>query len=285
MHKDVALQKFEYMMEYRNLSNNTIYMYSWYLSNFIDFHSVDDVCSLTPIHAQQFIIHLKDKYSPQSLNAVISGIRYFFDVVLEKPLSRRQFPNILYHQKDIFVFSMDQISMLLKTKDVRLRAFILLGLDAGLRVGEVARLKISDIDSKSSVKMLYIQNSKRNKSRKVPMSDVLHKALQDYWKVYRTDPKGYLFVGNKSSHINQNYINMLFKKYLKSFDFYSDEIRFHNLRDTYATLMLRNGCNIFTLKKLLGHNSFSSTARYIKCDTSDLEVAPSVSKSLEFDLC
>lgn len=284
MHKDEALQKFEYMMEYRNLSQNTIHMYSWYLSKFIDYCSYSDVFTLTPVHAQQFIVHLKSKYAPQSLNSVISGVRYFYDVVLEKPLSRRQFPNILYNQKDIYVFSNAQIYSLLNTKDVRIRAFILLGLDAGLRVGEVARLKVSDIDSKSSTKMLYIRNSKRNKSRKVPMSDMLHEALQEYWKVYRSDPNGYLFTGKESSHINQNYINNLFKKYLKNFDFYSDEIRFHNLRDTYATLMLRNGCNIFTLKKLLGHNSFSSTARYIKCDTSDLESVPTISKSLGFHL-
>lgn len=284
MHKDEALQRFVYMMEYRNLAQNTIHMYSWYLSNFIDYTACDDVFSLTVFHAQEYVVHLKGTYAPQSLNSVISGIRYFYDVVLERPLSRRQFPNILYKQKEIFVFSPDQIRSLLHTSDVRIRAFILLGLDAGLRVGEIARLKISDIDSKSPVKMLYIRNSKRNKSRKVPMSDALHKALQEYWKVYRTDPKGYLFVGKNNSHINQNYINNLFKRYLKNFDFYSDEIRFHNLRDTYATLMLRNGCNIFTLKKLLGHNSFSSTARYIKCDTSDLEAVSAVSHSLEFDI-
>lgn len=47
-------------------------------------------------------------------------------------------------------------------------------------------------------------------------------------------------------------------------------------------MMLRNGCNIFTLKKLLGHNSFSSTARYIKCDTSDLEEAPAISHEWGF---
>lgn len=180
-------------------------MYSWYLSNFIDYTACDDVFSLTVFHAQEFIVHLKDIYSSRSLNSVISGIRYFYDVVLERPLSRRQFPNIIYQQKEIYVFSANQIYALLNTSDVRLRAFILLGLDAGLRVDEIARLKISDIDSKSPMKSLYIRKSKRNKSRKVPMSDILHKALQEYWKVYRTDPKGYLFVGkNSQHHINQN---------------------------------------------------------------------------------
>ncbi len=204
---------------------------------------------------------------------------------MEKPLTRRQFPNIIYPQNEIFIFSNDQVRMLLASADIRLRAMIFLGIDAGLRVSEVAHLKVKDIDSKSSFKSIYIRNSKRNKSRKVPMSDSLHKILQEYWKVYRPDPNGYLFTGkDKSSHINQNYINNLFKNHLRSFDFYSDDIRFHNLRDTYATMMLRNGCNIFTLKKLLGHNSFSSTARYIKCDTSDLEEAPAISHEWGFSL-
>lgn len=109
--------------------------------------------------------------------------------------------------------------MLLDTKDVRLRTFLLLGLDAGLRVGEVARLKVSDIDSKNM--LLSIRNSKRGKSRKVPLSNALLNALRKYWIVYRPDKNGYLFPAghscSKNPYINQNYINMLFKTTLKIF--------------------------------------------------------------------
>ncbi|EEC88901.1 hypothetical protein EUBIFOR_02552 [Holdemanella biformis DSM 3989] len=47
--------------------------------------------------------------------------------------------------------------------------------------------------------------------------------------------------------------------------------------------MLKNGCNIFTLKKLLGHSSFSSTSRYIKYDISDLAQAPVLSSLMEIE--
>ena len=175
--------------------------------------------------------------------------------------------------------------MLLDTKDIRLRAFLLLGLDAGLRVGEVARLKVSDIDSKNM--LLSIQNSKRGKSRKVPLSNTLLKALREYWIVYKPDKNEYLFPAvqsnSKTPYINQSYINILFKEYIKNFSFYVPTMRFHNLRDTYATLMLKNGCNIFTLKKLLGHSSFSSTSRYIKDDISDLAQAPVLSSLMEIE--
>ena len=174
---------------------------------------------------------------------------------------------------------------MLDTKDVRLRTFLLLGLDAGLRVGEVARLKVSDIDSKNM--LLSIRNSKRGKSRKVPLSNALLNALRKYWIVYRPDKNGYLFPaghsGSKNPYINQNYINELFRKHIKQFSFYVPPMRFHNLRDTYATLMLKNGCNIFSLKKLLGHSSFSATSRYIKYDISDLTQAPVLSSLMEIE--
>lgn len=285
MNKDEALNKFTFMMEYRNLSSNTVNMYQYYLSQMFDFHQLEDVSILDVSMAQNYVVHMKQTYAPASLNAVISAIRYFFDVVLEAPLSRRQFPNILYDPVEITVFTDEQIHLLLDTKDVRLRAFLLLGLDAGLRVGEVARLKVSDIDSKNM--LLYIRNSKRGKSRKVPLSNTLLKALREYWIVYKPDKNGYLFPsvnpGSKNPYINQNYINELFRKHIKQFSFYVPPMRFHNLRDTYATLMLKNGCNIFSLKKLLGHSSFSATSRYIKYDISDLAQAPVLSSLMEIE--
>ena len=285
MNKDEALNKFTYMMEYRNLSSNTIHMYQWYLSQMFDFYHLEDVSILNVSMAQNYVVHMKKTYAPTSLNAIISAIRYFFDVVLETPLSRRQFPNILYDPVEINVFTDEQIHLLLDTNDVRLRVFLLLGLDAGFRVGEVARLRVKDIDSNNM--LLSIHKSKRGKSRKVPLSNALLNALRKYWIVYRPDKNGYLFpsvrLNSKTPYINQNYINNIFKEHIKQFDFYIPSMRFHNLRDTYATLMLKNGCNIFSLKKLLGHSSFSATSRYIKYDISDLTQAPVLSSLMEIE--
>lgn len=279
MNKDEALNKFTFMMAYRNLSPNTIHMYKWYLSRMFDFYQLEDVSDFDVKTVQNYVVHLKQTYAPASLNAVISAVRYFFDVVLETPLSRRQFPNILYDPVEINVFTNDQIHLMLDTNDVRLRVFLLLGLDAGLRVGEAARLRVKDIDSKNM--LLCIHKSKRGKSRKVPLSNTLLKALREYWLVYKPDKNGYLFPAVKSNsknpYMNQNYISAIFRNHIKQFDFYNSSLRFHNLRDTYATFMLKNGCDIFTLKKILGHSSFSSTARYIKYDTSDLAQAPALS--------
>ena len=94
MNKDEALNKFTFMMEYRNLSSNTVNMYQYYLSQMFDFHQLEDVSILDVSMAQKYVVHMKQTYAPSTLNLIISAIRYFFDVVLETPLSRRQFPNI-----------------------------------------------------------------------------------------------------------------------------------------------------------------------------------------------
>ena len=105
MNKDEALNKFTFMMEYRNLSSNTVNMYQYYLSQMFDFYQLDDVSILDLSMAQKYVVHMKQTYAPSTLNLIISAIRYFFDVVLETPLSRRQFPNILYDPVEITVFT------------------------------------------------------------------------------------------------------------------------------------------------------------------------------------
>lgn len=77
MNKDEALNKFTFMMEYRNLSSNTVHMYRWYLSRMFDFYQLEDVSILDVSMAQNYVVHMKQTYAPASLNAVISAIRYF----------------------------------------------------------------------------------------------------------------------------------------------------------------------------------------------------------------
>ena len=279
MHKDDLISTFQINMEYRNLSTNTLKMYSYFVSLFLDYTSVKDCSDYTLQDAINFMIHLKidNNYEPQSLNVVACAIRYFYDVVLDKPLLKRHFPNIKYHQKDVFIFTIDQINQLLNTNDIRMYTFILLGFDCGLRVSEVVKLRISDIDSKNM--LLHIRNSKRNKSRVVTLSNTCLHALRKYYLTYDR-PDDYLFPGIKRPHMHPTTLNNMFTQYLKQFDFYTKDIHYHSLRHTFATMTLETGENIFLLKKLLGHSSLSSTSRYIKYDRYDIQKVIPLSQKL-----
>ena len=277
MHKDDLIYLFQTNMEYRNLAPNTLKKHSYYVSLFLDYIPKEDSSDYTLQDALDFIVHLKkdNYYTPQSQNVVVCAIRYFFDVVLDKPLLRRQFPNIKYLEKDIFIFSIDQIRQLLNTNDIRMRTIILLAFDCGLRISEIAKLRVSNIDSTNM--LLEIKDSKRNKSRKVPLTEAVLHSLRQYYVIYNR-PKDYLFPGKKNVHMHPNTLNRLFLKYIKLFDFYNKDIHFHCLRHTYATLTLETEDDVFLLKKLLGHSSLSSTARYVKYRTKDLKKIVPLSK-------
>ena len=276
MNKDEALMRFGYVMKLRNLSPHTIKMYTYYISEFLDSTGKSDVTKCDLSDAQSFIIQLTDErgYKPLSANVVISAVRYFFDAVLNRVFSRRQFPNLIYPGFDPFLFDKDQIIQLLSTNDIRMRLVILLGIDCGLRVSEVASLSVSDVDSKRMV--IHIRDSKRHKSRNVKLSSACLSALRHYWLLYR--PAYYLFPCKyQNTHVSPATVNYWFKKYVKTFDFYSDNIHFHSLRHSFATNMLDNGCDPLVLKKLMGHSSFTSTSRYIHLSSKAVEMSFSLS--------
>ena len=273
MNKDEALKLYEDKMSFRNLSPKTINMYKFYLGKYFDSIGKEDIFTLTIDNAVRYVADLKNsgKFKSQSLNLIISTIRCFNELVLDINVSRSKFPLVKFKQNQISIFSDEEIQLLLNHADLRLKTMIFLGIDCGLRVSEVANLKISDIHSKEG--FILIRESKRGKSRKVKLSDQCLHILRQYWKVYR--PIDYFFPSPQKNKEGQpivhQCINHLFRDLLKKVNLSEKNYCFHSLRHTYATHMLEDDCDIFLLKKLLGHDSFSSTARYVHLTSHDIK--------------
>jgi len=273
MNKDEALKLYEDKMSFRNLSPKTINMYKFYLGKYFDSIGKEDIFTLTIDDAVRYVADLKNsgKFKSQSLNLIISTIRCFNELVLDINVSRSKFPLVKFKQNQISIFSDEEIQLLLNHADLRLKTMIFLGIDCGLRVCEVANLKISDIHSKEG--FILIRESKRGKSRKVKLSDQCLHILRQYWKVYR--PIDYFFPSPQKNKEGQpivhQCINHLFRDLLKKVNLSEKNYCFHSLRHTYATHMLEDDCDIFLLKKLLGHDSFSSTARYVHLTSHDIK--------------
>ena len=221
-----------------------------------------------------FKLRSESQWSPASINLLCSSLRCFYDVILDSPISIRRLPNVKYTLDDPKIFTDSEIALLIKSADVRLRAMIYLGYDCGLRTSEVARLRIKDIDSDQM--LLHVVHSKRGKSRYVKLSQQCLQVLRDYWKVYR--PSDWMFPGKVNGHIMEFYPSSLFHKLLKKLNIRpEDSLTFHCLRHTYGTTMRNDDCDIFTLKKLLGHSCLKSTNRYIRISTSDIQKSASPS--------
>lgn len=273
MNKEEALSLYRDKMEFRNLSPKTIKMYEFYLRKYFESAGKDDISQLTIEDSIDYVVGLKksNKFSPQSLNIIISTIRCFNELVLDIYVSRAKFPLVRYQLNEPAVFSDEEIQLLIDTADLQLKTMIFLGVDCGLRVSEVIHLKISDINSKENY--ILIRNSKRRKTRKVKLSHQCLQLLREYWRVYR--PNDWLFPSPRTNKEDSPYnacaLNNKFHAHLKKVGLDNSKYHFHSLRHTYATRMLEDDCDIFLLKKLLGHNSFASTARYIHVTSNDIK--------------
>ena len=277
MTKDEALNSFNQWLTFRNYAKRTISDYLYNFRLFSESLPADfDYSELTDQHAVDFVFNLRanSQLSPASINLMCSSLRCFYDVILNRPISYRRLPNVKYTLDDPKIFTDSEIAMLLNAADVRLKAMIYLGYDCGLRTSEVARLRIRDIDSKEM--LLHVVHSKRGKSRYVKLSQQCLQALREYWRVYR--PADWMFPGQTDGHIYEHYPSALFHDLVAELNIRpEDSLSFHCLRHTYGTTLLNDGCDVFTLKKLLGHSCLSSTNRYIRISTSDIQASASPS--------
>lgn len=280
MNRDQAFTKIERNMLYKGNSPSTVKMYQFYLNSLFDHFDKDDISLITPDDCVDFIIYLKKEghYAHSSLNLMIASYRYFFEVVLARPLTHRQLPSLNLVEKDFPIFEPNEIQLLLDHADIKMKAMIVLGFDCGLRVSEVAKLKCTDIDSENM--LIKIHNSKRGHSRTVKLSPFVLETLRSYWKIYRPSTDYFFTRKDNSDSINPIIINNSFRMLLTNTGLHEKGVRFHSLRHTYATMMLKHGCDPFLLRKLLGHKSFSSTARYIHMDTTDISKAFSISDKI-----
>jgi len=277
MTKDEAFNSFHQWLTFRNYAKGTVTDYLYYFKIFAKSLPPDfDYSELTHQHAIDFVFKLRSEsqLSPASINLFCSSLRCFYDVILDSPISIRRLPNVKYTLDDPKIFTDSEIALLLTSADVRLRAMIYLGYDCGLRTSEVARLRIKDINSDQM--LLHVVHSKRGKSRYVKLSQQCLQALREYWKVYR--PSDWIFPGKVNGHIREFYPSKLFHHLLKQLNIRpEDSLTFHCLRHTYGTTMRNDDCDIFTLKKLLGHSCLKSTNRYIRISTSDIQKSASPS--------
>jgi integrase/recombinase XerD len=140
----------------------------------------------------------------------------------------------------------------------------------GLRIGEVVRLRVADIDSGRGV--LHVRQSKGNKDRQVPLSPRLLAELRDYWRRYR--PQGYLFAGRGPG--GRQHPGSLGRRMTRAVRMlgWSKRVSMHTLRHSYATHLLEAGVDVVTLQHLLGHNDLETTARYLHVSTRHLQRLP-----------
>jgi len=157
------------------------------------------------------------------------------------------------------VLSLEEVEQFLEPiGNIKHRAMFVLAYATGLRLMEVATLKISNIDSRRMV--IHVENGKGGKDRYVMLAPSLLLLLREYYKAVR--PVGWLFSGaSPEKHITGGCLGKACQKAWQASGL-AKKVTVHTLRHTFATHLLENGTNIRVIQVLLGHSSLSTTAIY-----------------------
>jgi len=142
---------------------------------------------------------------------------------------------------------------------IRNRAILAVLCYAGLRVGELLNLKLSDIKKKDCA--IKVDKAKGNTSRMVYIPEYLFHYI-DKWKEVRPKNAKYLFCSRYGKKLLNDYIQKMVKRYAKKVD-PSKDIHPHCLRHSITTIWLKEGKNIRGIQKQLGHKSLNTTQIYL----------------------
>lgn len=255
------IRKMQRDMVIQNYSPRTVECYLWHVKDFIDFFS-KPVESLNEENIRDYLYHVKtDKqYSHSNLAQAFSAIKYLFRETLDMPLSLSSLKGAKRERKLPVVLSQDELKTLFScVKNTKHRLILMTTYSAGLRLNEVTHLRVSDIDSKRMT--IRVQQGKGKRDRYTLLSPTLLLHLRSYWKQHRPYP--WLFPGrDKNTPLSDASVQRAFKLARDKAGI-RKKASVHTLRHSFATHLLEQGVNLFTIKELLGHSSILTTLIYL----------------------
>jgi integrase/recombinase XerD len=235
-------------------------------------HRAPDTATVEDL--RNFQLHLVDSgTSPITLNATITGLKFFFDITLDRSELMAKMKPVYVPRTLPVVLSREEVgSLLAATKNLKLQTALSVAYGAGLRVSEVTALKVGDVDSTRMT--LRIQEGKGGKDRYAMLSPVMLDRLRTWWRVARAQGKmfdgGWLFPGlNPVEPLSTRQLNRAVHEAALAARI-DKRVSMHTLRHSFATHLLEQKVDIRVIQVLLGHKKLETTSLYTHVATEIL---------------
>jgi site-specific recombinase XerD len=218
-----------------------------------------------------------------SLNATITGLKFFFANTLDQPELMRFMHPVHEPRKIPNILSPEEVARLIGCAgSLKNQTALSVAYGAGLRVSEVAMLKVSDIDSERMT--LRIDQGKGSKDRYAMLSPVLLESLRTWWRAARAAGwmlnGGWLFPGqDPADPISTRQLARVIHEAAKVAKI-NKRVSMHTLRHSFATHLLEQKVDIRVIQVLLGHKKLETTALYTQVATNILREVVSPLDSL-----
>lgn len=212
----------------------------------------------SPADISMYLFHLeKDRQSSAStLNQAISAIKFTIETVFgrdapctRRPKADRKLPGVLSKEEALRICK--------APRNLKHRVALALAYSAGLRVSEISKLRIGDIDIDRGV--LLIRGGKGRKDRYTILAKTLATMISTYRDLYR--PHEWLLEGPDGTALSIRSLQAIFYKACEDAEI-DKQVSIHSLRHSFATHLLEDGTDIRYIQTLLGHASPKTTQIY-----------------------
>lgn len=252
----------------KRLSTSTVNTYRHFILRFLSFARAIAPGLWNQALIERFMeqVMAKEAYSISSHRQCVSALKHFtaycqleaFDASdFVRPKKTRILPIVLSKE--------EVIDLIQVTKNLKHRAIIGLLYSGGLRIGELLRLQLRDLDFDRS--QIHIKRSKGRKDRTVMMGEVIKPLLVNYLTTYR--PEHFFVEGQRGQEYSGSSVRNFLKKACKAARI-DKAVTPHTLRHSYATHMLENGVDVRYIQELLGHSKPETTMIYTHVAKKDL---------------
>lgn len=241
-------------------SEYTLRNYCSAFKEYLSFFKGQSAESLSQHQIEKFLLYLiEDRHVSASYqNISINAIKFYYEKVLnndritvniKRPVREKLLPEVLTE---------GEVELLINcTENLKHRCILMTLYSAGLRLGEVVKLKISDIDSKRM--LILVRGGKGKKDRYTLLSENLLRLLKQYYLKER--PKEWLFQGTFGGQYSMQSVQQIMADAVKRAGI-RKHATVHTLRHSFATHLLENGTDLRYIQSILGHNSIKTTEIY-----------------------
>ena len=223
---------------------------------------------------RRFQLHMVDRgSSPITLNATITGLKFFFGVTLDRGELMAKMQPVHVPRTLPVVLSREEVARLIAAApNLKYQTALSIAYGTGLRVSEVIALKVSDIDSQRMT--LRVEQGKGDKDRYAMLSPVLLERLRSWWRVAHAQgkmlPNGWLFPGlNPIDPLSTRQLNRAIHAAAEAAQI-DKRVSMHTLRHSFATHLLEQKVDIRVIQVLLGHKKLETTSIYTHVATEIL---------------
>jgi site-specific recombinase XerD len=209
---------------------------------------------------------------PPTINGTVTALRFFFNVTLDRGDVTKPLTFVAEPRKIPVVLDPEEVARFLEAAPgPRSKAAFGAAYGAGLRVSEVASLKVTDIDSRRM--MIRVEQGKGRKDRYAMLSPLLLALLRDWYRIAR--PRLWLFPGRDPLQpLTTRQLNRACHAAARMAEI-TKRVTPHTLRHSFATHLLEQNIDIRVIQVLLGHAKLDTTALYTRVATNTIRAVMS----------